>query len=275
VADIRGAYKIKAFSNGKELRLKEEKNYEVTFPKIADEEMSLFFGERNIDGNMNWNLTEVNLNEKEYPLIIKEDSSFMRYDREYGIDLQVDTVVLRNPDGRFSLSKLRESLLPLDSVSVVNDTIFGYRSFLAEQVPVDSIALRTIELNNKVWEVQYQVYSAISLNKLGWINVDRFYPKINERVSLKFVVDKKVWNNQCFIIAKSDNLILNQYFDDTGHLPIDFPVGKSFEIFVFGLDGDKLYGSRKVFRTTNKSRIIELKMKEISVEEIEEYLNLN
>ncbi|MEE1961350.1 hypothetical protein V1387_01545 [Allomuricauda taeanensis] len=269
-----GAYGIKAFSDGRELKLKDGSTYNISFPKIKDAEMSIFYGERNVDGDMNWELSDIVLKEREYPLIILSDSSFMRYDQEYAIDMQVDTLIINKPEGKFSITELSKNYQQLDSISIVNDTVFGY-FFGAEQVPLDSMALRSLELNNKVWEIQNQVYAAISLNKLGWINVDRFYPKIAERINMSFRIDKKVWNNQCFISSKTDNLILNEYFDYKGNLSFDFPVGKTFEIFVFGLEDDKLYGSRKEFRTTGEGRTIELKMKEINVEEIEDYLNLD
>ena len=269
-----GAYKIQITSNGRQLKLKEGSSYTISFPKIVDERMSIFYGERNKEGNMNWESSEINLDEREYPIVIKQDSSFMRYDLEYNIDLQVDTVVLRKPKGKFKISQLSERFPYIDSISIAKDTIFGI-SHMAEEVPVDTVLQRSIELNNRIWKIQNQVYEAISLNKLGWINVDRFYPKISNRVNLSFLIDKKVWNNQCFISSQSDNLIMNQYLDETGNLSIDFPKGKTFQIFVFGLEDDKLYGCKKSFRTTEKSRVIKLKMKEIGVQEIEDYLKLD
>lgn len=52
-----GMINIKATVDGKEVILKKEKEYAIYFPKSKKEkEMNLFYGNRNIDGQMNWTL---------------------------------------------------------------------------------------------------------------------------------------------------------------------------------------------------------------------------
>lgn len=49
-----GAFYIDLSSGGKKLKLKEGKTYSVEFPKNSDDEMSLFYGQRDSSGSMNW-----------------------------------------------------------------------------------------------------------------------------------------------------------------------------------------------------------------------------
>jgi hypothetical protein len=49
-----GSYFIEIYSDGKPLRIKKGKHMQVDFPLLNDDEMELFYGQRNEDGNMNW-----------------------------------------------------------------------------------------------------------------------------------------------------------------------------------------------------------------------------
>lgn len=50
-----GSYFINMKSNGKSVRLKEGKTLKVEFPKLTENQMSLFYGQRDSLGQMNWN----------------------------------------------------------------------------------------------------------------------------------------------------------------------------------------------------------------------------
>ena len=54
-----GSYFIGMECNGQKLRLKEGKALQVSFPVLSEEEMQLFYGERDEDNNMNWKRTAV------------------------------------------------------------------------------------------------------------------------------------------------------------------------------------------------------------------------
>ncbi|CAN5443324.1 hypothetical protein BH11BAC1_BH11BAC1_12250 [soil metagenome] len=49
-----GAYYINATSEGRQLRLKPGKEYSIEFPKLSEDEMSLYYGQRDSTGKMNW-----------------------------------------------------------------------------------------------------------------------------------------------------------------------------------------------------------------------------
>jgi len=56
-----GAYYINMTSNNKQLKLREGKSLKTQFPKIVDEDMILFYGNRDSLGIMNWKKAEVPL----------------------------------------------------------------------------------------------------------------------------------------------------------------------------------------------------------------------
>jgi len=76
-----GAYYINATADDQQLRLKAGKTYAVEFPKMLDDEMELYYGQRDSSGKMNWKLAEQKLKTikpkkegtKEYIAIIVAD----------------------------------------------------------------------------------------------------------------------------------------------------------------------------------------------------------
>ena len=49
-----GAYYVNITSGGKQLKLKKDKDLKVAFPKFTDSTMSVFYGQRDSTGRMNW-----------------------------------------------------------------------------------------------------------------------------------------------------------------------------------------------------------------------------
>lgn len=52
-----GAYYLNMTSNGKQLKMKQGKGLDVEFPKLTEDEMALFLGERDSLGQVNWTVT--------------------------------------------------------------------------------------------------------------------------------------------------------------------------------------------------------------------------
>lgn len=66
-----GAYFIQATSDGKKLKLKSGRTYSVEFPKLTNDSMSLYFGQRDSIGKMNWKKAEQNFESAQ----LKQNSS--------------------------------------------------------------------------------------------------------------------------------------------------------------------------------------------------------
>jgi len=56
-----GSYFIGMENNGQKVRIKNGRTIRVDFPAISDDEMELFYGERNGEGNMNWKRAGANM----------------------------------------------------------------------------------------------------------------------------------------------------------------------------------------------------------------------
>jgi hypothetical protein len=63
-----GAYYLNMTSDGKQLKIKKEKGLEVEFPKLTDDEMDLFLGERDSLNQINWIETDQQFEAKEVDL---------------------------------------------------------------------------------------------------------------------------------------------------------------------------------------------------------------
>lgn len=272
-----GAYRIKAFSRGKELQLKEGSSYDVTFPKITDGKMSLFYGERNTDWDMNWQQYNIQLNDKEYPTVITKDSVLIKFDVEYQIYFGYDTIIYRIPPKKYSVSNLLKEFPRVDSVAIQNDTLFGFIKrpwVLKETVPTSEMTEQEIDslidLNKRVNEV----YEKISVNKFNWINVDRFYPEIKERSKVSFELAQNFDFAVAYILFGEQNTVLTLNFNQKGKLIVDFPTNENYKLITYGIVGDKVFAAKKPF-TVNGDSIMRVEMKEIDLGQIEKLFNSN
>lgn len=79
-----GSYFIAMYCNGQELRIKKDKTMEVVFPIIKNDEMELFYGERDqADNSMNWIAAGERLNKNILPadeLSFTDSNYFSGYD---------------------------------------------------------------------------------------------------------------------------------------------------------------------------------------------------
>lgn len=108
-----GAYKIDILHKGEPLSLKENKSIKVQFPLITDEnDMQLFYGERNRDGNMNWNKTKTILEEKKYFTIYYNESDSIDSTETVKYNYQdeaYETIMVIDTLGKLSLSEFNRA----------------------------------------------------------------------------------------------------------------------------------------------------------------------
>ncbi|TMM59286.1 hypothetical protein FEE95_07590 [Maribacter algarum] len=247
-----GAYKIQIFSENKELKIDEGESIDVSFPKISSEEMQLFEGNRDAQGNMNWEKSKEVLQNRKYPVLIQKDTSFMRYNITFAIDMPVDSVILKTLDKKFTVGDFKQKYQGIDSLAIVSDTIkaFKFDYILFETGIIDTAWVNKHPkyhhmLRSKVTTLVNDLYQSISINKLGWINVDRFYPEITDRVTFELVSDTELDFAQLYAANNENNALLNLYSDEKGNISFDAPLGKRFTIIAFGIKGEQIYGYKK------------------------------
>lgn len=72
-----GSYFIGLENKGRQVRIKKGRTIQVDFPAITEDEMELFYGKRNDDGNMNWNRAGSNL------VPVPEEPDLISINRDY------------------------------------------------------------------------------------------------------------------------------------------------------------------------------------------------
>ena len=273
-----GAYNIQFFDeSGAQLRLRDGKSLEVQFPKLVDEPMQLFSGLRNDESAMNWQLLDVDFEEKRYQSFLVTDTVVL--DCELARSYRVDTYKAVKMVENLGLRTFRE-LKTLkndidspkgDSLYFSNDTLVRYRyidysddfDVIDEEVlskkNIDKIVIEKVRLDSVMFSIRNPIdfiasespcdlitnsgslgisqkykfesalYKSIQLAKLGWINVDRFYPDIEERLELQISNGDQL--TLLYIIDESNNTVLNVYADESKKILL--PQGKQFKVLGF------------------------------------------
>ena len=70
-----GSYFIGMECNGQRLRIKKNRSLQVEFPVLKENEMELFYGQRDAGNNMNWVSAGINLEQKQQEQILFTDSN--------------------------------------------------------------------------------------------------------------------------------------------------------------------------------------------------------
>lgn len=280
-----GVFKIQIFSGNKKLKLAEGKSIEVDFPKITSEQMQLFDGSRDLNGNMNWELSKQVLKNRKYPVLIRRDSSFMRFNRQFAIDMRIDTIIYNSLIEEFSFDEVKEKHPKLDSLLIRNDTILGihFQRIMSELTPNNVLSNNGVLYDvstgkflntNPTIKLVNHLYTSISISKLGWINIDRFYPKISDRANLELMPDLEMDYAQWYAVDSANNTLINLYEDEKGIISFSAPVGKRFIIISFGVKGDLTYGYKKSI-LIEKDRKHQIKYRKAGKKQMEAYFKFD
>ncbi|WP_271765620.1 hypothetical protein [Aquimarina algiphila] len=271
-----GAYNIRLYVEEKELQLKKDAFIEVEFPKIMDDDMQLFYGDSKGNGNMNWNKTATRFKDKKYQTIFFQDSSFIMFNNILKID-EPAYVTLKKKLNRRSVKELQEAYPRVDSLSIKMDTIYAYEyciyRFLDETYELD---IKDLDSIKKEWEGIKkrnkridEVYQKINLFKLGWVNVDKFYPETIEKVLIRLDIDREKIP-EVFVIDQENNTILNWFQNKNEQYVMEFPKGGKFKIIAFDIKDENVLAVKKTIKT-NQSKRISLLLKRIKENQLESY----
>ncbi|WP_178986289.1 hypothetical protein [Winogradskyella helgolandensis] len=298
-----GAYKIDIKANNQTLVLKEGKTIEAKFPKNTQEEnMQVFYGDRNKNGYLNWNLSNVQLQNEKHFTIFCKDSIVLDVEmtsRFGGVEtmmhlLEIDTL------GFLTQDELNSRFPQIESFSNQVDTIIVLQEYIYSET-IDSFAeLSALSIDDyktlinqryltkadslqlkKNYEKRDLFYKAIEISKLGWINIDQYY-KMEDRITITFENNKDVnfntfteeaysenskWH-ETYLIDNENNTILNVYSK-----AIEIPRGKPFTIISFCVVEDIFYVSRKTINF-NEGETVILNYKKRNKSQIKSLLRL-
>ncbi|MEM7185683.1 MAG: hypothetical protein AAF466_03405 [Bacteroidota bacterium] len=272
-----GSFEITLYSEDEMLELKPNRSIDVQLPKIRDEQMNLFIGERNEQGDMNWIPDTTSFQEQRYRGyvyyydILVDTEKNRRYGIQSGYYKEIakgDTLYQVTIDEFRTVAIERRA----DSVYQIQDTLYAinivdesrYRELNGEAT--DGVVLTEIDVAFD------RFYAEISVSKLGWINIDRFYPEITERARLELHKTDRDIAQQVFLLDPSQNTLVVLY-PESDNLELyseSVPLNTPLTVLVFGHDGTDTY----VFKQEVELQVdqeINIDLKKIDPEEIELY----
>jgi len=237
-----GAYYINMTSDGKQLKIKDGKMIEMDFPVLADDEMELFYGQRDSLGRMNWLVVEQKLERKE----------------EVAPSIVVESV------------GLTETPMVIFEVNGVTDTVKNFSQEEFERMQAQRMAERAeLEKRRKELEkeqekqrkLQSELYNSVSVNQLGWINVDRFLKMNNVTNVTVEVEDGNVTNTiAIYLVFKDINSVINTFYKKDATRFSGIPVGYEVRLIAFAMDKDENYYSYSSDFTVKKDEKRSIKL---------------
>lgn len=240
-----GAFKIDILSNKKPLKLKKDKTIEVQFPKNTTEKgMQLFYGNRDETGKMNWEETNINLQDFDY-YIVRRDCTYLDIinTKRYRIDMFKDTTMIDT----LGLIPTKELKSKIDYIIVDNDTLrvlenITTTSPLNEGEKQKASIIEQQLAFNKLNTASIQIYNEISVSRFGWINIDKFASN-EETVQIHLKNNNNLDTIKTYLIDSENNTVLNVLSST-----IEIPINRNFIIISFGLKGNSFYASKKSVR---------------------------
>lgn len=237
-----GAYFINMTSDGQQLKLKDGKSLSVEFPKITTNEMSLFYGQRDTLGQLNWQQAKQKFESKPKEKVKSAT--------------QVDSTVISEIDA-----------------------LLGYIEHESNRqlTPEEK---KEIEEQKKNSALSDKVYKAIELKQFGWINCDRFYD-IPNKTNLQYAFSDKdsIVSANVYLVFKNINSVMQScYFsfrDKEYNSSFDnIPVGAKTQIIAFSIKNGKTY-SYKSDLTIKANETVQLTLKETSEDQIDKLFQSN
>ncbi|WP_055436407.1 hypothetical protein [Lacinutrix algicola] len=291
-----GAYKIEIEANGKELFIKKGKTISVKFPKFTEEEndeMEIFYGNRNSSKYMNWSKVNLKLKVNKNYVIVYKDTTIVDEEKTkaYGGikytkgKLKIDSLgFLLNKEIKAQFSMINKFYAENDTLRIYNrdnklyDDLVGLESGNERgfSVILKKDLNSILKGSNKGYKTTNYIsysnitddfYKTIEISRLGWINVDK-YTNTEELVTVSLNSNKKMYNKEVFIIDKKNNTILNVY-----NSKIDLPINRSFYIISIGIRNNEIYGFKKSMRF-NKDSNYQIEFKKINESQIKSILTL-
>lgn len=210
-----GAYYLNMTSDGKQLKMKQGKGLEVEFPKLTENEMGLFLGERDSLGQMNWIRAEQNFESKD----------------------------LKAPEE----PKLKKTAKK-ETYSDI-DLILGYIDDKKVE-PLTQEEIEEYERQKREYETAFKTYESVELMNFGWINCDRFWNDTGPKTDIQLIVNNdSLTGARMYAVFSDINSIITAHYwkgmKDTASFK-NIPIGKDLTIIALSAKDETPY----VFETT-------------------------
>lgn len=232
-----GAYYLNMTSDGKQLKIKQGKGLEVEFPKLTEDEMGLFLGERDSLGQINWIPTKDSFNSKNIKDAEEPEKPVKKkYIKETKIYSETDLLLDYIDGGR--------TVAP-ESVNREEVSEEEYQVYLKRKAAYKE--------QQKQAEYERKTYEAVELMNFGWINCDRFWNDPNPKTDIKLLVnDDSLSGVRIYAVFKDINSIMTENYwkgrTDAATFR-NIPIGKELTIIALSVKDNTPY----IFETTIKT----------------------
>ena len=236
-----GAYFINLKSDGKQLKLKDGKKLSVKFPKIATNEMSLFYGQRDTLGQLNWQQSEQKFKSNLIEKTKSEKALVGTISDTFKTEGEIDAI----------LKYVEQE---------------GSRPLTTEEK-------KTLEEEKKNQALAAKVYQSIDLKQFGWINCDRFYDITNiTNLKYTFSIKDSIVSANVYLVFKNINSIMQSSYFSFGDILYNsgfenIPLGEKTQLIALSIKNGKTY-SYKSELLIKSNETIQLKLKETSQDQL-------
>lgn len=265
-----GSFKISLFEGENPLSLKKGKTISAVFPKIRDEKMQLFYGERGNLGEMNWEPENQFFEEKLFygiletnEITIYEQRTNSKF-RSYFIEnIFIDTLGYSSLKNHRLYFKERD----VDSISIYQDTIRAYLliappEFFAYDLTSDKLNDSLLTFTKSADNIYTNLYKSIEINSLGWINIDTFFPETLDRSICEITFDTNLNNIMLYAVDRSNNTVINVFPNNNYKYIVDLPKNIEFDIIAIGSKGKNFFSSKKTVQIQG-DEVLELNMEKV------------
>jgi len=217
-----GAYFINMTSIGEQLKLKDGTSLKVELPKIDKSNMTLFYGQKDSLGQMNWTPSE---------------TAFVSKQEKPKPAPQIPETKGKSKDG---MDELINFLTSGNSTTMTAKEREDYE--------------QEVQLHKKV-------YDAVYLTSLGWINCDRFMG-IQNKTDLLVHIDPSlnISSASLFLVFKDINSVIQSYYNN--QIPDlnggfqNIPVGKKVRLVAFAIKDKQIFTYSEEITIKAKDKLI-------------------
>lgn len=264
-----GAYYISMTSNGLQVKIKENKYIELELPKLNNDSMELFFGERDDIGNMNWVKAKEpfkskdNTNKKRHTTWLEKPSIPKK--PIYNLNLNdVNCTIINIYEDSITKRTTIQKTTKEDSIKYALEYKEKYDEYLRQKS----------EFDNWCTENKYYIetYNKIKISNLGWINCDRFYNNLNPKIEIALnVKNEAIKIARVYIVFEEINSLLQANYcsnqNDNMVLFRNIPAGEKIRVIALSeIDLIPQVFDKELITVENES--INLDFKETTIEDI-------
>jgi hypothetical protein len=232
-----GAYFIGMTSDGEEIKLKEGKKLSVAFPQINDESFSLFYGQRNALGQMNWKPSDAQL---------KLEAAI--------VEIRPQMQAVQPQIGSASPSPVARPLSDSDRISEMDAVIdyveSGDTNGLSKPSPQENALSRLnpeqkakAEETRKDYIITKRVFQVTGIDQLGWINCDYFLDDVSKtNIYAKFNPSDSVKSANVFLVFKKINSVMQASYYMAGEPQFyNLPIGYQARLIAYSVKNEKVF----------------------------------